>query len=397
MKYPNLRKAVSEFSVEDALKSRAALYALRDSFVARFSKNHIKRMTVEEYAQGNGGKDSFCYLIERKLDGLGRFSGSPQNKFGVFYSKGRLDCTDRFGNSVEEAFSTIKRQLLALLDAGNTGDLDALSQNMISPMFKGKILATYFPDRYLNVFSDDHLMHFLRLFGFDTAEYERLDAIHKREVLVEFKNSHPVLKSWPLDIFGHFLYFSYDPRRLERNVAAAPLPPEDAFSYVDYEIDFGREIPEYKTEGVAPKPDYEKLARKKREYGEWGEDIVMKAEVKRLMEECGFTKEKADKCVIQISEDSDSFGYDIQSLNADGTMRYIEVKTTTKKKGDAVFFYTKNEYGFALNNEYKNNYYIYVVFEITSDNPKIWRIKNPFLGGEIQMEPLLYKVSIPVK
>ena len=27
-------------------------------------------------------------------------------------------------------------------------------------MFKGKILSTYFPERYLNIFSEEHLDHY---------------------------------------------------------------------------------------------------------------------------------------------------------------------------------------------------------------------------------------------
>ena len=92
---------------------------------------------------------------------------------------------------------------------------------------------------------------------------------------------------------------------------------------------------------------------------------------------------------------SDSYGYDILSINPDGTNRYIEVKATTGNVGDVDFYYTENEFEKAK--EQGKDYYIYIVFEIKSKNPKIWRIQNPFLVSNAWMKPVQYKVSIRTK
>ena len=47
--------------------------------------------------------------------------------------------------------------------------------------------------------------------------------------------------------------------------------------------------------------------------------------------------------------------------------------------------------------EYGKNYYIYIVYEIRSTEPKIWVIKNPFLTGKMEMRPVQYKVSLHTK
>jgi hypothetical protein len=94
-----------------------------------------------------------------------------------------------------------------------------------------------------------------------------------------------------------------------------------------------------------------------------------------------------------VSLNDDSLGYDLKSFNEDGTERYIEVKATRGKPGLANFFYTANE--LKKGKELKN-YFIYVVFEVTSKKPKVWPIKNPFnpQDSRIQKTPVNYRVVI---
>src|SRR5690606_37863223 len=105
--------------------------------------------------------------LERKLDGLGRISGSPAPKFGVYFGKRGKKVDDdyqfvkKFGNTYQEAFEGVRQSLLELIDAGEREDIQTITTNLISPMVKGKILCTYFPQRYLNIFSPDHLDYFL--------------------------------------------------------------------------------------------------------------------------------------------------------------------------------------------------------------------------------------------
>ena len=56
---------------------------------------------------------------------------------------------------------------------------------------------------------------------------------------------------------------------------------------------------------------------------------------------------------------------------------------------------TENE--FEKSKEYGKDYYIYIVYEIRSIEPKIWKIQNPFLYGDLTMRPVQYKVSIHAK
>ena len=44
--------------------------------------------------------------------------------------------------------------------------------------------------------------------------------------------------------------------------------------------------------------------------------------------------------------------------------------------------------------DFGKDYYIYIVFEIKSKNPKIWVVQNPFLAKKVKLKPVQYKVSV---
>lgn len=145
-----------------------------------------------------------------------------------------------------------------------------------------------------------------------------------------------------------------------------------------------------KSKRILAKKDHETSSKKNALVGLKGEQCVIKAEINRLM------SENAPKHIIDriqhLSLISDSYGYDILSFNYDGTPRYIEVKTTTRSSSDFSFEITANEYQTAL--ELGENYYIYIVFNITSLHPKIWPIKNPFTNGNVVVTPIKYRVDL---
>lgn len=103
-------------------------------------------------------------------------------------------------------------------------------------------------------------------------------------------------------------------------------------------------------------------------------------------------KDLASK-IERVSLKSDSFGYDIVSFEVNGDKRMIEVKATKAKIGKANFYLTANELKTA--NEIPN-FYIYMVYEVTEEIPKVWAIKNPFnpKTESTILIPTNYKVSI---
>lgn len=402
MNYQELQEAKQTFRLHALEKEMKPLFKAREDFVRRFNPKKIASMTIDEYVQGKQSKTSFCYILERTLKGLGNVSGQYATKFGVWYSSEQQTYRfeKRLGNDYKQAFKKVRTSILNLLEAGKVHDYDEIINNPLNALVKGKILSVYYPDDYLNIFSNEHLDYYLRSFDLDTAELMKQNVVYKRDALLAFKDSDKDMKKWSIDMFAVFLHSHYpkSPAKAEEMAVKSKdeeleFPTLEDVSFVYLQLASGKQTTPVKTHSATPSPDYEKEARKYKKLGDRGEYIVIQAETKRLTEELSITEAKAMKLVKWVSRESDAFGFDIQSVNKDKTPRYIEVKATQRKVGDMDFYYTENEYETAK--KYGKDYYIYVVYEILTPYPKVWVIKNPFEDGKgVKMKPVKYKVQL---
>ena len=359
-------------------------------------------MTIDEYVQGKQSKTSFCYILERSLKDLGNMTGQYATKFGVWYSKekGEYSFEPRLGSTYKEVFKKVKKSILDLLKDGKVHDYENIINNPLNALFKGKILAVYYPDDYLNIFSNDHLNYYLKAFDLDTAKMMKQNVLYKRKALIDYKNSDKDMKKWSNDMFSVFLWSHYPKAPLKSDEVAVAsnekeieFPTFETFSFIDLQLADGKLTSPSKSHSGKPSPDYEKEAKKHKKLGDRGEYVVIQAEVSRLMNELSISESKAKKLIQWVSRESDTYGYDIKSVNSDKTPRYIEVKATQRNVGDMDFFYTENELETAK--RLGKDYYLYVVFEILTPHPKVWAIKNPFDDGVgINMKPVKYKVQL---
>ncbi|PVX49284.1 uncharacterized protein DUF3883 [Balneicella halophila] len=407
MNLHDLRQAQASYTerIEDVKKSREKLYKLRKKFVKDFSLEYLANMPIEKYVIGQG-TTTFCRRLERELDGLGRILGSNAFKFGVYYGRTKEDPNiiyrnaKKWGDSPETAYIDIKPALIKLLKDGESNNIKGIIKNKISPTFKGKILSTYYPERYLNVFSNEHLNYFLKFFDLDTPELIKSNPVIKRDALLKFKNDDEVMRNWSADLFGNFLYFEYPKRPIKKSTQADnllkdylnpifpinPVASEVVLNILPNSIQANQKNKRTNNS----KPDYEKINRVNKKLGDRGEKIVKDFEINRLND---LNRPDLAEQVDRVSLKSDSYGYDILSYEEDNSVRYIEVKATRSKVGDANFYLTINELNTAKENP---NYYIYIVFDILSKNPKIWIVNNPFNpeNTDIDLTPISYRVSI---
>lgn len=402
MDYTGFQKAKETFQLERVICERQPLYKDLHRFLKRFPSKSISHMKIDDYVYGKG-KKTFCYYIEKTLANYGSISTRlGYMKYGVWWAKeeGIYKFDPSFGDNYEEAFKFVKKALVELLKDGEFNHYVGIALSPLYSLFAGKVLSLYYPEKYLNIFSSKHLDHYLISLDLDTPELMSKHSIFKRKRLLEFKNSDPDMKSWSVDAFAVFLWdhFPKDPRF---HLGGAVKPKEKPLSFscitkikfVDLELTDDTNRTKVKQEPAIKKsPDYEAEAARARLLGDRGEHIVMVAEVERLMTELGISKKKASELVMRVSRDSDSYGYDILSLNPDGTNRYIEVKATQAKVGDMTFYYTSHELETAR--KYGNAYYLYVVYEVTSRMPKIWVRQNPFINNELELEPIKYRVNL---
>ena len=403
MNYHELQEAKESFNLVDVERTEKRNETLRKNFVKFFTLEKIKAMTLDEYVEGKKNHQTFCYRIERELDCLGRITGQGSSKFAIWYSpsQGNYSWNEKvWGNSRQEAFKNIKEAIIEIIECGKIFDFNVIKNNRLHSFFKGKILSVFYPDKYLNIFSEPDINRYLTELNLDNKELMRKSVVEKREALLKFKNCDKDMKNWSVRAFATFLrlHFPEDKERgakpTETNVE---FPVIKTIGYVNLSlVDAPKETPKNKNAKVNVSPDYEKEARRNKKLGDRGEKIVYDAEIERIRSDFDLTEAKAKKKVKWVSRDSDAYGYDILSVNKGGTPRYIEVKATQGDVGDMDFYYTQNELETAK--KYGKDYYIYIVYNILSSEPKIWVLQNPFLKkGKLELLPIKYKVKVRTK
>ncbi len=379
--------------------------SLRKKFTSDYPTSRIRTLTLDEYVTGKGGQ-TFCNRIENDLNEWGNIHGSFAAKFGVYYGKFGENSTSKYrigrkeyGTDENIALKKILSAIIELIE--NKDDLAILKKNPISPMFKGKILSVYNPNEFLNIFSAKHLNYFINNLGLDNDSKSELD---KQALLLDFKNSDKVMKEWSIYEFSKFLYSSFgrpNDEIKEENISKElkkfnlkDFPPIESlkFDYVELQTN---ELPEptEKKKNKETKVDYSNRSRKFKRIGDRGEQIVLRAEKQFLNKN---RRKDLAELVDQISERDDSVGYDIKSYELDGTEKLIEVKSTLRKIGNSNIFLSANELQVAEN---KENYYFYIIYEVGSKRPKIWKVRSSdFLNdSNIVKEPILYKLKMNTK
>lgn len=218
----------------------------RKEFVEDYNESKLKELTLEEYCSGYKNSSikvdykTFCYRLEYDLIELGDIRGSTARKFGIYYSDKNKDYLSVKRYSGNNGFIRLKNDLIDLIKIGLDVDLEAVNDNQISQMIKSKILATYYPDKYLCISSDEHLVHFLNSLKvkFDVS----MNFFEKQQLLMQYKNSNEVYKNWSSYIFMVYCY----------NVIGKPLTATDSWnSYTNqsyYNVDEIRLLPMSKDE-----------------------------------------------------------------------------------------------------------------------------------------------------
>ena len=385
-------------------KKEAKLFAEKTALQKKFTKDfpieRIKQLKLDEYIVGKGSKDSFCYRIETGLIKLGNMKGATSTKFGIYYGKQGKDKKQRYrftkiyGNSVQEAFENIKLSIYNLLKAGVVDNRDGIVKSKLAPLFRYKLLGSYFPDIYLNLYSEEHVDYFLSELGINNTEHEVYD---KQKVLLRFKNDHEILSTWSNFEFNSFLYkaLGRPPVNKEEKQKLDSLPPIEKVKAEIIVFDIIKQGTDTQSKNNKPikagKPNYEELSDRNNRLGQRGENIVYNIE----KEFCKKNKFPL-KSLGHVSKKDDSLGYDILSLDEKRKPKHIEVKSTRRKAGITNFIITANEKEKA---EILDNYYIYIVYEAHTLHPKIWQIKEPFKIHKDKMRlcPLSYRVELNVK
>ncbi len=372
----------------------------RKKFVEHFTIEKILNLNINEFATGrstldNLGKESFCYLIETQFKNLGEMRGSFASKFGIWYSlkDNQYHFTKKYGHSLESAFQKLKEEIKNLLIAGKQNDYESIDNNLLCPLFKGKILSIYFPDKYLCVFNKDDIELFLKELNiyYDPKQIQHLE--QKKSLLLQYKNNNPYLKDVNNYYFTMFLYDTFG-HKIKENKNKIQILGEIAY-YNFEQVNFkylGTHIHKKKSSSTSDtKPDYKKINENKKIIGDRGENAICNYE-KQQLQNLGY--QNLAKNVHKVN--SDSLGYDVLSYHIDGTEKHIEVKTKSQNVHYIDFYLTDNELSKFENDD---NHYIYYIFDLKNKNPKFTIIdKKEILQNKNRyLRPVLYKLEIDVE
>lgn len=116
---------------------------------------------------------------------------------------------------------------------------------------------------------------------------------------------------------------------------------------------------------------FPRKSKSAKKIGDAGEKLVEQYEIKRLEKEG-----RPDLEVQWLADQGEKPGYDILSFNADGSERWIEVKTTSGKKLSVVHL-TEHEREVASTAP-KGKYWIYIVTDVFKPKPKVECIQDPY-------------------
>lgn len=142
---------------------------------------------------------------------------------------------------------------------------------------------------------------------------------------------------------------------------------------------------------IPKKTDWDNLNSRRSELGYKGECFAVKFETKEIL---SFAEDDANR-IIQLSEEQgDGAGFDILSLNRDGTSKYIEVKTTSGSL-DVPFYMSDNERNFFELHKNSNDAYIYRVYnyDIKEDTGEIEKISAASLLNDYKFDTVSYRVT----
>lgn len=192
--------------------------SLWDEFLRRWPIEALETMTLEQYSAA-GQTDTFTYWLEFKLEDLGMIAGSSAFKFGIYNRKNqepkKSDSTYTYeqdyafyswlGTSAQEAFETVRRELVYVARAARQGDLEKVAaastlSNLMS-LIKWKVAFLY-QDRDKPIcpaiYSKDFLCKIAKL----SSNASHLDVV--RALMQDFDPSREGIYDFSCRLWTHY-------------------------------------------------------------------------------------------------------------------------------------------------------------------------------------------------
>lgn len=151
------------------------LHLLWDEFLEAWPIAKVKQMTLDEYSQA-GSSDTFMNWVEFRTKPLATISGVSSFPFGIYSRKDKSQKENtkqyiyadqfawqaKYGDTEETAFSSVKTEILKVLEAVELDQLHKIDDINLASMVKWKIAFLYQDPnniKIIPIFSEDRLRH----------------------------------------------------------------------------------------------------------------------------------------------------------------------------------------------------------------------------------------------
>jgi Cdc6-like AAA superfamily ATPase len=201
----------------------------RLEFLAKFPKDKISKLTLDEYVLGTG-KESFCYWLEfKKIDdkvivfGIG---GGNASKFGLYKSKDGLYQTGYgenkkalSGKDLDDYFNSIKDTIILALKCLEEDRIKDIKQMDIpfGNMILQKILSIYYPEKFITIGASNVLIDFAKDIKLQKIELTPNNLIEINFECKKAIDKLPEFQNWPYEKIGTFIWENYRPIEEEKS------------------------------------------------------------------------------------------------------------------------------------------------------------------------------------
>lgn len=131
-------------------------YDLLDEFLNTWPLNDLEKMTLEQYAERDEKRDSFCFWLESKTSELGSIWGGSAYKFQIYrcrttpklrtgqQSDGKYAWNSKHGDDPDEVFEKVKAAVCDIAKKAASGKFEKIDKiNVFGEVCKWKIAFLY--------------------------------------------------------------------------------------------------------------------------------------------------------------------------------------------------------------------------------------------------------------
>ena len=151
-------------------------------FLEQFPKEQLNQLSLDQYCTGTGGRNNFCWWIERGLQPLGYYFPGSSRTYQIYWKKSTQEYSKHgFIKNVTDDDVAMKEVAQKLHNLVNQRNLDEVAK-YFGDSFILKILNTYYPTEYFPINSEKMINHALKIFKVD---YSALNVFDKNKKLYE--------------------------------------------------------------------------------------------------------------------------------------------------------------------------------------------------------------------